>query len=285
MSNHRFDDAERRAMHEQNRRSWNSVTPVHNSHKQDQAAFLRGGGSTLFPDELDLLGDVAGRRIVHLQCNCGQDTLSLAALGAQVLGVDIADDPIAFAERLAGESGIAARFLRSDLLDWFATTEETFDVALTTYGGIGWLCDLDAWAQGVARVLAPGGHLVLLEFHPLVWSYGPGGTLCEPYFADGAIREDDGVQDYVGSALSPSGYAGSESDFQNPEPSVCFQWTVADIVQAVVDAGLRIEVLREYPYANGCEVFPGMRPLPGRRFGMPQGTPAMPLMLGLRAAR
>ena len=77
-----------RHLHEENRRSWNAATAAHNTHKVDQAAFLRSGGSTLFPEELELLGAVEGLRIAHLQCNAGQDSLSLAALGATVTGVD-----------------------------------------------------------------------------------------------------------------------------------------------------------------------------------------------------
>ena len=69
---------------EQNRKSWNAATRAHNSHKADQAGFLRGGGTTLFPEELVLLGDLQGKRLVHLQCNAGQDSLSLAARGADV---------------------------------------------------------------------------------------------------------------------------------------------------------------------------------------------------------
>ncbi|MEJ5222192.1 MAG: hypothetical protein WHT63_09315 [Tepidiforma sp.] len=61
----------RRDLHELNRRSWNEATRAHNSHKGDQAAFFRAGGSTLFPEELDLLGPLEGKRLVHLQCNAG----------------------------------------------------------------------------------------------------------------------------------------------------------------------------------------------------------------------
>ena len=75
-------------LHEANRLSWNAATVAHNSHKGDQAAFFRGGGSTLFPEELELLGPLAGRTLVHLQCNAGQDTLSLARRGAEATGVD-----------------------------------------------------------------------------------------------------------------------------------------------------------------------------------------------------
>ena len=54
-------------LHEANRRSWNEATRAHNSHKGDQAAFFRAGGSTLYPEELEMLGDIAGRSLAHLQ--------------------------------------------------------------------------------------------------------------------------------------------------------------------------------------------------------------------------
>src|SRR5258705_13338436 len=92
-------------LHQQNRRSWNHATRAHNAHKGDQAAFLRGGGSTLFPEELELLGDLHGKRLVHLQCNAGQDTLSLAARGAQGTRVDISVEASAFARKLPTDTG------------------------------------------------------------------------------------------------------------------------------------------------------------------------------------
>ena len=107
----RLDDDARRKMHEQNRRSWNAITPVHNAHKRDQSAFFRDGGSTLFPDELELLGDLSGQQLVHLQCNCGQDTLSLAHHAASVTGVDISDAAIAFARELSTQTEIPATFV------------------------------------------------------------------------------------------------------------------------------------------------------------------------------
>ena len=282
-------DESLRTTHEQNRRSWNAVTPAHNSHKHDQAGFLRGGGSTLFPEEVELLGNVAGKRLLHLQCNCGQDSLSLAALGADVTGVDISDAAIEFARTLSAESGIAARFERADVLDWLdeATARgERYDRVFSSYGTITWLADLPRWARGVAAMLAPGGKLVLFEFHPLCWSFDGEGKVIESYFIDTPIPERGGVNDYVGKSrgvLSPSGQAPGVQGFENPEAATCYQYTVAQTVQVLADAGLFIEQLREYPYANGCLLFEGMEPLPGRRFGMPKGIPAMPLMLGVVA--
>ena len=133
---------------------------------------------------------------------------------------------------------------------------------------------------------AGSGRLVLLEFHPLCWSFDATGKVVEPYFIDGPIEERGGVNDYVGRShdgLLPMGQAEGVQEFENPERAVAFQYTVAQTVQVLADAGLFIEQLREYPYANGCLVFEGMKPLPDRRFAMPEGVPSMPLMLGVVA--
>src|SRR5216683_5023081 len=95
------DDKARSVLHEENRLSWNEATIAHNSHKGDQAKFFREGGNKLFAEEKALLGDIKGLRLVHLQCNAGQDTLSLAQMGALVTGVDISDIAIDFARQLA----------------------------------------------------------------------------------------------------------------------------------------------------------------------------------------
>src|SRR5688500_11146373 len=164
-----YEGMERRHLHEINRIAWNAATQVHNSHKRDQAAFFRGGGSTLFPDEVELLGEISGKRLLHLQCNAGQDTLSLARLGADVTGVDISDEAIAFATALSTDSGIPATFVRADVYDWLEAAQdhpERYDVVFSSYGVLIWLSDLTLWAKRISAILAPGGRVVLIEFHP-----------------------------------------------------------------------------------------------------------------------
>lgn len=161
-------------LHEANRRSWNAATVAHNSHKQDQAAFFRSGGSTLFPEEVELLGELSGRSLVHLQCNSGQDSLSLALLGARVTGVDISDEAHAFAEELSRASGIPVSFHRADVYEWLeesAQRGERYDLAFCSYGVLCWLSDLDRWARGVAAVLRSGGRFVCVEFHPFAMMF------------------------------------------------------------------------------------------------------------------
>lgn len=278
-----------RDLREANRKSWNEATRAHNSHKGDQAAYLREpGNTTLFQDERELLGDISGRRLLHLQCNAGQDTLSLAKLGAQATGVDISDEAVAFARQLSADSGIAAEFERADLYDWFEHySGPGFDKVFTSYGTIGWLPDLRAWARGIAKVLKPGAEFAMLEFHPVVMMYSPDWQLRFNYF-EAEPQAAEGVSDYVavsGEGLTPTGYEAGVENFQNPHPSYEFYWGVGDVVTALAAAGLLVSELREYPYANGWRPFERMRDLGARRYATPQDMPLIPMMFGLRAVK
>lgn len=279
-----------RDMHEQNRRSWNHATRAHNSHKGDQAAFFRTGGNRLFPEERELIGDVHGQRVLHLQCNAGQDTLSLAQLGAMVTGVDISDEAIAFATRLARESGVDAAFVRADLYEWLAAAAAgtaRWDLVFCSYGAIIWLSDLHAWAAGIASVLAPGGRFAMIEFHPLLGMLDSGWSLKYPYFGGAATRWEEGVGDYVadsGDGLALAEYVEGEAAFKNPEPVYEFAWGPAEVITVLLQAGLTIESFREYPFANGWRAFPDMR-VEGKRSYPPATLPAMPLMYSVTARK
>jgi SAM-dependent methyltransferase len=274
-----------RQYHEDNRRSWNAATGAHNSHKQDQAAFLRAGGSTLFPEELELLGDIAGRSLVHLQCNAGQDSLSLAARGAEVTGVDISDTAIEFARQLSADSGIPATFERADVYDWLAHAgDERFDIAFSSYGAIVWLSDIRVWAAGVARILKPGGRFVLIEFHPFASMFGWDWQLDGPYFEGEPMSFEHGIGDYVGlsgAALTPSGWVEGVQDWVNPHPGHEFQWPVSVVIQALLDAGLALRSFREYPFSNGGKLWNNMRESEGGRMLPPEGMPDLPLMFSV----
>lgn len=281
----------RQTITEQNRLSWNAATAAHNSHKVDQAAFFRAGGSKLFPEEIELLGDVRGARVVHLQCNAGQDTLSIAQLGAHVTGVDISDEAIEFARRLSVESGVPGEFHRADVYEWLdeaIRAGRQFDVVFYSYGALCWLPDLKHWARGAAAVLRPGGRLVGIEFHPVISMFDERLALKFPYFGAEPIRWEDGVRDYVadsGAVLAPSGYVEGVKDFRNPHACIEFNWSVADRLTAMIEAGLTIDIVREYPYSNGCKFFEGSIVDADRRWHLPPGMPAIPQMLAIVASR
>ncbi len=277
-------------LHEANRRSWNAATVAHNSHKQGQAGFLRGGGTTLFPEEVALLGEVRGARVLHLMCNAGPDTLSIAAQGARVTGVDISDEAIRYAKHLSQEAGIPADFLRSDVYDFLSTAlERTWDVVFMSYGAYIWLSDLETYLRQVARVLAPGGRLVIMEFHPFLQMFDERWTPVDAYSTAGRpVTSNPGVHDYVGmsgSGLVPWGPSAGVAGFSNPHECHQFNWSLGDIVGGVIGAGLRLEHFREYLYANGCKLFEDMEQVEGRRYVPAPGRPVIPQMFSLVARR
>jgi len=280
-----------RTMCEENRLSWNAATDAHNSHRGDQAAFLRGGGSTLFPEERGLLGDIAGRSLAHLQCNAGQDTLSLASLGATVTGVDISDTAIDAGRQLAADCGVPASFVCADIYDWLDATargSERFDVAFCSYGAVCWLADLDRWAHGLASIINSGGRFVVVDFHPVAAMFDQHWNRTSPYPSGGRPLTLDGVGDYVGASgggLTPGGFVEGVGDFTNPYRCHLYLWGLGELVTALSGAGLSIIKLEEYPYSNGERQFAGMRELPGRRMVPPAGVPPIPLMYGISARK
>ncbi|CAA9441262.1 Methyltransferase [uncultured Rubrobacteraceae bacterium] len=270
--------------------SWNAVVGAHDSHRGDLLRFFREGGSTLFQEERDLLGELEGRSLVHLQCNAGGDSISLARLGATVTGVDVSDEAVSSARDLAVKTGIRATFERADVYDWLEEASRDgrrFDVAFASYGVICWLPDLRGWAWGIADILNPGGRFVLVDFHPAADIFDKDWNHVRDYPSGGEpLLLEAGVGDYVaasGGGLTPAGFVDGVRDFQNPEGCYLFRWGLGEVVTALAEAELRITALEEYPYANGERKFAGMRELPGRRMVPPEDVPTVPLMYGIRA--
>ncbi len=265
------------------RASWDIATQNHNAHKGDQAARLREGYDTLFDEELDFLGELEGKRLVHLQCNSGQDSLCLARRGAVVTGVDFSGVAIRFARELSNDASISATFLEHELLSWLASTELRFPIAFSSYGTVSWMPDLAAWARGIERILEPGGAFVLIEFHPLMWSIGETGALDQDdYFFRGPYVAP--VEDYVADAGPALGASVDAPRGKNLTAAHGFQYGLAETVQSLVDAGLVLTRLAEWPHSHGA-TRPGMVALDERRWGMPPGRPRVPLMFGLRVRK
>jgi len=265
------------------RRSWDRATRQHNAHKGDQAAAIKKN-ELLFPEEIALLGAIEGKEVVHLQCNAGQDSLCLAKRKARVTGVDFSGEAVAFARGLSRDSGIEARFIEAEVVEWMRTTDERFDIAFASYGVIGWHPSVDAWMSGAARVLEPGGRLVYVEFHPLIWSLGQDAQLSgDDYFTKGPYIEP--VGDYVADSGTSLGAEKRAVVTPNDVPAYGYQHTLGEIASSAAKAGLRIERLEEYPHSNGYRPGPTFVAAEGRRWVWPVGRARIPLMFGLSAVK
>lgn len=228
---------------ELNRRYWNEVTPVHeNAAAMYPVEQFLAGASTLDEVEVRAMGDVRGLSLLHLQCHFGMDTLSWARLGAEVTGVDISDESIRAARRLAKRAGLDASFLERNVLDLEARPLGRFDRVYTSKGALCWLRDLEAWGRIVANHLNPGGVLYLLEMHPLLY-------LFDEYDRQPGTLVVDGNYFHHPEPLSDE--PGSYPDYADPDytprrRSYEWAWSVSDVVNALARAGLRIEEMEEF---------------------------------------
>ena len=130
----------------------------------DVEAF-KDGSSSLNAIELEQVGNVEGKRLLHLQCHFGQDTLSWARLGATVTGVDLSTEAIEQANKLKSALGLDATFVANDIYQFGNESTEEFDIVFTSYGVLCWLPDLNLWAKTISSSLAMGGEFHLVEFH------------------------------------------------------------------------------------------------------------------------
>ncbi len=222
---------------ELNRESWNQRTEVHvESEFYDNESFIQGR-SSLQTIELDLLGDIQGQKALHLQCHFGQDTISLARLGATATGMDLSDKAIAQARSLATKTQTPVRFIQSDLYSLPEHLDETFDLVFTTYGVIGWLPDINRWAEVIARYLKPGGRLVFVEFHPVVWMFDDDfQKIAYRYFqSEPIVEQAEGTY--------------TDRDAEISGTSVSWNHGMAEVITSLLKAGLQIEGLQEYDYS------------------------------------
>jgi len=224
---------DQKAAFEANRALWNARVPHHlTSRMYDMEGFLAGKNS-LTDLELQLLGDVKGKRILHLQCHFGQDTLSLARMGAEVTGLDISDAALDEASRLSKQLGLKAEWVLSNVIDHVPALDGRFDIVLTSYGTIGWLPNLKPWAANIKRYLKPEGRFVFVEFHPVLWMFDNDFTHVQySYFNREAIIEEE---------------QGTYADRDAPIRTKSFSWNhdLGEVMSAVLEEGLMLERFSE----------------------------------------
>lgn len=221
--------------HELNRAGWNKRTDAHLQHPEYKTGEFLGGAVILHPLELAEIGEISGKTLLHLQCHFGLDTLCLARLGAKVTGVDISDRSIEEARKLSEKSNVNGRFIRADLFDPPGLLLARFDIVYSTYGAVWWMSDIRRWARIIFDYLNAGGFFYLAEVHPVMDMPGENKNVLEPYFHTGTERFY-GEPDYCDKNLLI-------------EEEVGWRWTIGDVVTALVEAGLHLELLHEHPFS------------------------------------
>jgi SAM-dependent methyltransferase len=220
-----------------NKQSWNKRLNYHlKSDFYDLDGFLKGNTS-LNDIEIELLGNIRDKSLLHLQCHFGQDTISLGRLGANATGIDLSDKAIDSAKELSAKLNIDVSFICCDIYDLPRHLDKPFDIVFTSYGTIGWLPDLDRWAQIISKFLKPNGRLVFVEFHPVVWMFDDNfEKIGYNYFNSGAIIETE---------------TGTYADKVAPisHESVTWNHGIGEVLNSLIKNGLEINSFDEFDYS------------------------------------
>ncbi|MCO6473374.1 MAG: class I SAM-dependent methyltransferase [Melioribacteraceae bacterium] len=220
-----------------NKDSWNRRTEIHFQSDFYNIKKFIDGESSLNEIELNLLGDIKGKNLLHLQCHFGQDTISLNRIGAAATGVDFSETAIEKAKQLASEVKSDAKFVCCDVYDLQNHLNEKFDIVFSSYGVIGWLPDLDKWAEIITHFLKPGGEFILVEFHPVVWMFDDSFEYIKyNYFKDEPIIE------------TVSGtYADKSANIEFK--SVNWNHSLSEVINSLLNHGMVLKSFDEYDYS------------------------------------
>lgn len=220
-----------------NRKTWNEKTEFHiQSDFYNQKGFLNGENS-LTPIELELLGNIKGKSILHLQCHFGQDTISFSRLGAKAVGADLSDNAIEKAREIAQQLNTETIFICCDIYDLPNHLNEQFDIVFTSYGTIGWLPDLDKWAKIISQFLKAGGKFVMADFHPVVWMFDDNfEKIGYNYFKSEPIIET---------------VEGTYADKNAPINSKTVTWnhSTSELLNSLLRNNLELNAFNEYDYS------------------------------------
>ncbi|WP_207261486.1 class I SAM-dependent methyltransferase [Desulfovibrio sp. Huiquan2017] len=222
---------------ESNKEAWSKISEDHFS--AFKSAFENGTHKLNGYIQAEL-GDITGKEIVHLQCNTGADTIALARMGAsQVTGIDLVPENIFYAKKLAADIQVHnVDFIESNVMTLSQSHDRKYDIVFTSEGVLGWLPDLNIWANTIRTLLKDNGFLYVFDSHPFFLSLDESKLSNEqyeikyPYFG----KEPD-MEDSIG------GYA---SECKHGVKAYFWMHTISDIINALSLAGLHIEFLNEF---------------------------------------
>jgi SAM-dependent methyltransferase len=275
-----------------NRDHWDEAARIHLQGNVYGVDEFKAGLCRLHRVEVEEVGDVSGKTLLHLQCHFGLDTLSWARRGAKVTGVDYSPAAIEAAKAISRETGVAGEFLCSDLYDIASVLpparHASFDTIYTSYGVICWLADLATWGEIIARYLKPGGFFYIVEAHPVARLF-PVDLDVKQSSAEPFKPFFNYFHDPKGLSF-PAGPDYANASATNPHETHEWQHSMGDVVNALTRVGLKIEFIHEFPFCAwpviaGCDVVVERFSDSHAYYGLPPSQPKIPLMFSLKATK
>jgi 2-polyprenyl-3-methyl-5-hydroxy-6-metoxy-1,4-benzoquinol methylase len=256
-----------------NRRRWNELAAKHGDDPVYRVDEMIGGRETLGPVESDLLGDIAGLRVLHMQCHIGLDSVSLARRGARVTAIDFSSTAVERARDIAGRCGVDVDFRVADCQIGLPELNEQFDVVFASHGVLHWISDVGAWMATAVRALRPAGRLVLVDFHSIYLMLGSIDPLQLAYpYSRGEPVLADLPTDYTDGAPVSA------------RSAVYFMRSPIEVAAAALEAGLNIVALAEI-YRHHHPGKPFLTCLADDEYALRVGKHELPISYSLVASR
>lgn len=219
-----------------NKHAWGQVSK---DHYDTFKKALSNGTHQFNPYIKNEIGDLSGKKIIHLQCNTGADTILLAKMSESAVGVDLVPSNVFYAKELAKDLNITnVDFIESDIMEFMDKHNEKYDVVFVSEGAIGWLPDLKRWAKTIRHLLKDDGFFYVFDSHPFFLTFNTeklSSNVMEiqyPYFS----KVPD-VEDSIGGYASEPKY-GVKAYF--------WMYTVSDLINSLTSAGLHINYFNEF---------------------------------------
>ena len=268
---------------------WNELALFNfNSKFYDIEGFIAGRNSLGKIDENEL-GYLKGKRILHLQCHFGLDSISLVRKGASVVGIDFSEEAIKKGnelKKILKYSDNELKFIKCDVLELDSLNEtklmpESFDIVYTSYGVLGWLNDLNPWGKSIYKYLKPGGFFLVIDLHPFAYTYD---ELSAGELKIKLSYFHTGIPDFSDEESAYSDLDGSAS-FNNTRE---YYWAhnIGYIIGSLTEPGLVIEYVHEFPYIS-WKFLPILEKLKDGYWHFPKSYdgPILPLLFSLKAKK
>jgi len=260
-----------------NLKRWNELVNINAKSKFYDLEGFKAGKTSLLSIEREELTEVKGKTLLHLQCHFGMETLSWAREGAIVTGIDFSENAITLARSLSEELEIPASFIHSNIYDLPHVLDNKFDIVFTSYGVIGWLPDLNKWAEIIDNFLKADGTFYLIENHPfgnlIDEKYKDDFKIGYNYFNDGKPYRFDEIGSYV----------DANAKIKN---KTTYDWfhPMEDIINALLQVNFKLLFLHEFPFSF-FQIHPDMKRREDGYWEFQTFKHSIPMMFSLKAKK
>lgn len=255
---------------ESNKKLWDRMVPLHLESPFYDVPRALAGQNRLTEIESDVLGDVRGKSVLHLQCHFGLDSFAIGRLGATVVGVDFSPVAIAAARSLNRKLKLDVDFVEAEVGKIGGVLKRKFDIVFASFGIFGWHQDIVGWFKAASSCLKASGRLCVADFHPVMWMFDQNSKRLKYSYFRKAVIKDSKARSYVQSGGNTLG------------TSYCWNHNLSQIFSAMREGGILLDSFKEFDYSP----FRNFKSPVKSRYGYQiSGLPGIPIAYSLRGLK